>query len=159
MSSADGALLALSTLFSRNIVPVISRGRQKETGGLALSRLVVVLFAVLTTLIGTRVPRAFLLMNFGFDCLLAGLFVPLTLGIYWKRAGTAGFFAGALSGIFVRIILSGLLEGWSFEAVMYPEKWYIYTMVAPVANLLAMVTVSLIQDAAGNEKKKIVSEN
>ncbi len=144
MSSADGALLALSTLFTRNILPFFRKKNPDDKTQLLYSRLVVVLFAIVTTLIGIGFPHAFLLMNFGFDSLLAGLFVPLTLAIYWKGVTTKGFFAGVISGILVRVILSGLIEGWSFETVMYPEKWYIYTMVAPCVNFLFIVTVSLI---------------
>ncbi len=144
MSSADGALLALSTLFSRNILPFFRKEKLDDKTELRYSRLVVVIFAIVTTVIGIGYPHAFLLMNFGFDSLLAGLFVPLTLAIYWKGATAKGFFAGVISGILVRVILSGFIEGWSFETVMYPEKWYIYTMIAPLVNLLFMVAVSLI---------------
>jgi solute:Na+ symporter, SSS family len=144
MSSADGALLALSTLFSRNILPFFRKEKPDIKNELLYSRLVVVVFAIVTTVIGIGYPHAFLLMNFGFDSLLAGLFVPLTLAIYWKGVTTKGFFAGVISGILVRVILSGFIEGWSFENIMYPEKWYVYTMIAPLVNLLFIVTVSLI---------------
>ncbi|MDC7233760.1 MAG: sodium:solute symporter family protein [Spirochaetales bacterium] len=145
MSSADGALLALSTLFSRNILPFFRKASADEKKELLICRLVVVVFAVLTTVIGIAYPNAFLLMNFGFDSLLAGLFVPLTLGIYWKRTSVKGFFAGVISGILVRVVLSGFLEGWTLETVMYPEKWYLYTMIAPLVNLLFTVSVSLLE--------------
>lgn len=144
MSSADGALLALSTLFTRNILPLI---RPEGTDGkkqLLLSRGVVLCFALLTTLIGIGYPHAFMLMNFGFDSLLAGLFIPLTLAIYWSKVSRAGFFAGVFTGIMIRVILSGFFEGWTLETVMYPEKWYIYTIIAPIANLVALTAASLL---------------
>ena len=145
MSSADGALLALSTLFTRNILPFFRKKTADPKKELLYSRLVVVIFAVVTTIIGISYPHAYLLMNFGFDSLLAGLFVPLTLAIYWKRTTEKGFFAGVISGILVRVILSGFLEGWSMETVMYPEKWYLYTMIAPLVNLVFTVSVSLME--------------
>ena len=145
MSSADGALLALSTLFSRNILPFFRKSSPEPKRELLLSRLVVVVFAVITTIIGISYPHAYLLMNFGFDSLLAGLFVPLTLALYWERTSEKGFFAGVISGILIRVILSGILEGWSMESVMYPEKWYLYTMIAPLVNFLFTVTVSLLE--------------
>lgn len=143
VSSADGALLALATLFTRNILPLVLPRNKDEKKQLGISRIVVIVFAVLTTVIGISYPHAFLLMNFGFDSLLAGLFVPLTLALYWKGIHTAGFFSGVITGILVRVILSGLLEGWSLEMVMYPEKWYIYTLAAPLANLAVTILVSL----------------
>ncbi len=145
MSSADGALLALSTLFSRNILPFFRKTSPDPKKELLYSRLVVIVFALVTTVIGISYPHAFLLMNFGFDSLLAGLFVPLTLALYWKKITVNGFFAGVISGILIRVILSGILEGWSMETVMYPEKWYLYTMIAPLVNLIFTVSVSLME--------------
>ncbi len=156
MSSADGALLALSTLFTRNILPLVMPRNKDEKKQLMISRIVVVVFAVLTTVIGISYPHAFLLMNFGFDSLLAGLFIPLTLALYWNRINTAGFFCGVLTGILVRVLLSGFLEGWSLEMVMYPEKWYIYTMTAPLANLAVTIIVS--QTVRTRENKEMISE-
>ena len=157
MSSADGALLALSTLFTRNILPLFMPRNKDEKKQLTISRIVVIVFAILTTVIGISYPHAFLLMNFGFDSLLAGLFIPLTLALYWKGINTAGFFTGVISGILVRVLLSGLMEGWSLEMVMYPEKWYIYTLAAPLANLAVTIIVSLttrtkVQTAKISEK-------
>lgn len=147
MSSADGALLALSTLFTRNILPLFRKREESALDGkreLRYARLAVVAFAIITTVIGVSFPYAFLLMNFGFDALLAGLFVPLTLAIYWKKANTPGFLAGVTTGIGVRVILSGLLEGWTLESITYPERWYIYTLAAPLANMVIMVLVSYL---------------
>jgi len=110
---------------------------------------------------------------FGFDVLLAGLFIPLTLGIYWKKMNGPGFIAGVLVGVFARVVLSGILEGWSFETVMYPMQWYVYTLCAPLENLIAVVAVSLatankyppkpLLDSEGKAiqifKKKIVQYN
>lgn len=143
MSSIDGALLALSTLFTKNILQDYVKSDISEKRLLLYGRVAVVVFAIITALIGVNFPHVFLLMNFGFDCLLAGLFVPLTLGIYWKGANRSGFYAGITTGIFLRVVLSGIIEGWGFETVMYPENWYIYTIIAPLANLVAMVTVSI----------------
>jgi Na+/proline symporter len=95
-------------------------------------------------LVSIGYPFVFLLIVFGFDLLLAGLFIPLTLGIYWKKANEFGCIAGIAAGIFVRVLLAGLLEGWAFETVMYPEQWYIYTLAAPLVNLVAIVIVSLL---------------
>ena len=145
MSSADGALLALSTLFTRNILPCFRKTSSDPKKELNYSRLVVIVFAIITTVIGIYYPHAFLLMNFGFDCLLAGLFIPLTLAIYWKKISVKGFFTGIISGILVRVVLSGILEGWTLETVMYPEKWYLYTMIAPLVNLVFTVSVSLME--------------
>ncbi len=158
MSSTDGALLALSTLFTKNILRDSFRASLPEKRVVLIGRIVVVVFAVVTTLIGINYPYVFLLMNFGFDTLLAGLFVPLTLGIYWKRANDAGFFAGVATGVFVRVILAGILEGWGFETVMYPANWYIYTVVAPIANLVAMVSVSLIFSRRSSGREPVPQE-
>jgi len=143
MSCADGALLAISTLFSKNVIKDWIKPELTDKELLKWARILIVAVAIIPTVIALNYPHAYLMMNFGFDCLLAGLFVPLTLGIYWRKANSAGAIAGFIVGIVVRVILAGILEGWAFETVMYPANWYMYTAIAPLANLAAMIIVSL----------------
>lgn len=144
MSCADGGILSISTLFTKNVIKDVINPDISDKDLLKWGRIVIFLFAVLVVLVSIGYPFVFLLIVFGFDLLLAGLFIPLTLGIYWKKANEFGCIAGIAAGIFVRVLLAGLLEGWAFETVMYPEQWYIYTLAAPLVNLVAIVIVSLL---------------
>ncbi len=144
MSCADGGILSISTLFTKNVIKDVVKPDISDDNLLKWGRIVIAIFSILVVLVSIGYPFVFLLIVFGFDLLLAGLFIPLTLGIYWKKANQTGCIAGIVTGIFVRVVLSGIIEGWSFETVMYPMEWYIYTLAAPAANLVVMVLVSLI---------------
>jgi len=143
MSCADGGILAISTLFTKNVIKDVIKPDIRDKGLLRWGRIIILIFAILVVLLSLGFPYVFLLTMFGFDLLLAGLFMPLTLGIYWKKANQPGLIAGVIVGVLVRVVLSGIIEGWSFETVMYPYAWYIYTLAAPAANGVAMVIVSL----------------
>jgi len=143
MSCADGGILAISTLFTRNVIKDVIKPDISDNSLLKWERLIVLIFSILVVLVAIGYPHVFLLTMFGFDVLLAGLFIPLTLGIYWKQSNQIGCIAGIIAGVFVRVVLSGILEGWTFETLMYPEQWYIYTLAAPAANLVVMAVVSL----------------
>ncbi len=160
MSCADGGILAISSLFTRNVIKDVIKPDISDDSLLKWGRFIVLLFSILVVLVAIGYPYVFLLVMFGFDILLAGLFIPLTLGIYWKKSNQIGCIAGILAGIFVRVVLSGILEGWSFETLMYPEQWYVYTLAAPAVNLLVMAVVSLATQKSnppialfGKEKK------
>ena len=143
MSCADGGILAISTLFTKNVIKDVINPDIDDKQLLNAGRLVILGFAVLVVLVSLGFPYVFLLTMFGFDLLLAGLFIPLTLGIYWKGANQPGMIAGVIAGVFIRVVLSGILEGWDFETIMYPYQWYVYTLAAPAANAVLMVVVSL----------------
>jgi solute:Na+ symporter, SSS family len=143
MSCADGGILTISTLFTKNVIKDAIKPDIGDKQLLFWGRIIILIFAVLVVLVSIGFPFVFLLVMFGFDLLLAGLFIPLTLGIYWKKANQPGAIAGIIAGIFVRVVLSGILEGWGFETVMYPFAWYVYTLAAPGANLVVMIIVSL----------------
>ena len=124
MSCADGGILAISTLL-RNVIKDVIKPDISDLSLLKWGRFIVLIFSILVVLVAIGYPYVFLLVMFGFDILLAGLFIPLTLGIYWKKANQYACIAGIIAGIFVRVVLSGILEGWTFETLMYPEKWYV----------------------------------
>ena len=111
MSTASGTLLAPSAMFSENIV----RGTLPHLSDkqfLLLLRCTVVIFAgmVLTYALNSDLSIFGMVEN-AYKVTLAGAFVPLLAGVYWKRANNAG---ATLS------IVMGVLS-WLFLEVTAPE--------------------------------------
>ncbi|MBW2342143.1 MAG: hypothetical protein JRF50_17680 [Deltaproteobacteria bacterium] len=80
-------------------------------------------------------PEPGILLVLAFDVVFAGCLVPLTLGIYWKKANTPG----ALTAVFVGSILRLIL----FYQI--PEHLAgLDTLIPPVVSLIVMVPVSLL---------------
>ncbi len=80
-------------------------------------------------------PEPGILLVLAFDVVFAGCFVPLTLGLYWKKANTPGALAAFIIGSLLRLILYYKI----------PEHLAgLDTMIPPVVSLLVMVPVSLM---------------
>ena len=109
------------------------------------TRVVVLGVGIVAAYIAIALPSAFLLMSLGFDLILSSLFVPLTLGLYWKKANGYGAVAGLLAGAAFRIVVSGFVNGFTLEGIGTPtETWYYFTLGGPLVSLVAMVVVSLL---------------
>jgi len=149
MSAADAALLSVSSIFAKNIFKDYLRPESGDRTVLKVTRISIVVVTVIALFIGVVYPNVYLLMLFSFDIILASLFVPLTLGIWWKKANTAGALAGMTAGAAFRIIAPVIMEHESFAedpfvTVTYPCTWYYYTVFAPLICLAVMVGVSLL---------------
>ena len=83
-----------------------------------------------------------------FDVVFAGCLVPLTLGIYWKKANTPGALAAVIVGSVVRLYL--------FYNI--PEELAgLDTLLAPIASLLVMVPVSLMTQKSYPPKHEMIT--
>jgi Na+/proline symporter len=123
-STADGGILGVSAvmgrnLLQRNILRPLER-RKKALGTnedreisdeeakiisdrklLIIARIMAIPVVALAIWIAIVKPEPGILLVLAFDVVFAGCLVPLTLGIYWKKANTPG----ALAAIFVGSIL------------------------------------------------------
>jgi SSS family solute:Na+ symporter len=52
-------------------------------------------------------PEPGALLILAFDIVLAGCFVPLALGIYWKKANTPAALVSIIAGGTLRLLLEG----------------------------------------------------
>lgn len=145
MSAAATANIALSGVIAKNLINDIFVKNMSSRALMQTSRVVIVFVGAIATYIAIALPSAFLLTALGFDLILSCLFMPLTLGLYWKSANGYGAIAGMLVGATVRIVISGCMNGFSVEGIGSPtEIWYLFTLGGPIASGLAMVVVSLL---------------
>ena len=99
MSTASGTLLAPSVVFAENIVKsLLPHMTDKKL--LLLIRGTVVGFAGLVLIYAFNSERdIFSMVEDAYKVTLAGAFVPLAAGVYWKRANTAGATLSILFGV------------------------------------------------------------
>jgi len=57
------------------------------------------------TLVAYYHPKPGILLILAFDMVLAGCFVPLLLGIYWKKANSRAAFISIIAGALLRVVL------------------------------------------------------
>ncbi|WP_197065319.1 sodium:solute symporter family protein [Massilia sp. 9096] len=106
-STSSATLLAPATSFTENILKNIRPGMNDRQQLLAM-RITIVVFAalVLAYAIGMRGTSIYDLVGEAYKVTLVGAFVPLVMGLYWKRASTQGAILSLALGIGTWIGLS-----------------------------------------------------
>ena len=99
-STSSATLLAPSTSFVENILRNL-RPHMSDRQRLLATRLSIVVFAalVLAYAIAMKGTSIYELVSAAYQVTLVGAFVPLVLGLYWKRSTTQGAIASLALGI------------------------------------------------------------
>ncbi|GAA4415801.1 sodium:solute symporter family protein [Quisquiliibacterium transsilvanicum] len=134
LSSASGALLAPTALFTENVLrPFMPEMSDRRF--LALLRAVLVLFtsAALLFALNSRSTLSEMVQN-AFEVTLVGALVPLAAGLFWKRATAQG----ALLSVFMGLVVWGAGELNHASALVPPQ------LAGLVAAIVGMVAGSLL---------------
>ena len=143
MSAADAALLSVASIVAKNIYKDTINTNASDKNVLRMTRIMIIAVTIVALIVGIVYPEVYLLTAFSFDLVLACLFIPLTLGLWWKPSNSTGAIAAIVAGAVYRVIGPGVVEGFSFETITYPETWYNFTVFAPIVSLIVMVIVSI----------------
>ncbi len=135
MSTAAGVVLDLANVITRNLVQRYTRSTWGDDTMLRFSRWIALPTMATSIAFAYLRPEPGILLILAFDVVLAGCFVPLALGIYWKRSNTPGAIASIVVGTLTRFALYFLI----------PEPYAgLDTLIPPVVSLIAFVSVSLM---------------
>jgi SSS family transporter len=104
-STSSATLLAPSTSFTENILKNIRPGMSDRQQLFAM-RVTIVVFAalVLTYAIAMEGTSIYELVSSAYQVTLVAAFVPLVMGLYWKRATTQGAIVSIAAGLVVWIL-------------------------------------------------------
>ena len=104
-STSSATLLAPSTSFTENILKNLRPGMSDKQQLFAM-RVTIVVFAalVLAYAIVMEGTSIYELVSSAYQVTLVAAFVPLVMGLYWKRATTQGAILSIAAGLFVWII-------------------------------------------------------
>ena len=133
MSSASGALLAPTSLFTENVLrPFLPHMSDRQF--LLTLRLVLVIFALAVLVFALESDASiYQMVQNAYKVTLVSAFAPLVLGLFWKRATTAG----ALLSVVLGLVTWLLMEAVAPEALVPPQ------LVGLAASFLGMVVGSL----------------
>ena len=106
MSTANGAILAISNVSVRNLGGV----RRVHVPGqrdplLRATRIAMVPMTLLAIVIAIYVKQTGILLTLAFDLLLACLVVPFILGLVWRRGTSVAALVSIVVGLTVRLVL------------------------------------------------------
>jgi len=133
MSSASGALLAPTSLFTENVLrPFLPQMSDRQF--LLTLRLVLVSFTLSVLVFALESDASiYQMVQNAYKVTLVSAFAPLVLGLFWKRATTAG----ALLSVVLGLVTWLLMEAVAPEALVPPQ------LVGLAASFLGMVAGSL----------------
>jgi cation/acetate symporter len=113
MSTADGLVLAISNALSHDIYYKIIDPKADTRKRLLVARVLLVIIGAAGAYIASfRLTSILGSVAWAFDFAMSGLFFPLVLGVWWKRATREGAIAG---------IVTGILSGLFYLLWVYPK--------------------------------------
>ena len=158
MSTADGLLLAIANALSHDLYYKIIDPKADTRKRLTVARVLLLFIGIAAAYIAAQRLTGILgAVAWAFDFACSGLFFPLVLGIWWKRANAAGAIAGMLGGFLVGtwylyMVYTGQMAPW----------WGIdhlrFGIIGMPVSLICMVVVSLLTPAPSAEVQRMVDE-
>ena len=130
MSTTSSAILAPASIFSENLIRPLTKHRYSDKQFLMLTKICVLIFAALATIMACFRSNIYELVGESSILSLVSLFIPLTLGLYWKRSSSKGALLSMVAGMITWII---------FEVIETPWPSLI---PATLVSLLAMIAGS-----------------
>lgn len=144
-STSSATLLAPSTSFVENILKNL-RPRMSDVQQLLAMRVTIVVFtvSVLAYAIAMKGTSIYDLVSSAYQVTLVAAFVPLVMGLYWKRATTQGAVVSLAAGLFVWILFFPQVGGEAL-AKMFPGQ-----LAGLIAAFAGMVVGSLAPQVVRN---------
>ena len=160
MSTADGLILAISNALSHDVYYKIVDPKADVAKRLIVARILLVVTGAFGAYIASmRLTGILGSVAWAFDFAMSGLFFPLVLGVWWKRATRQGAAAG---------MLLGLAAGTAYLVYVAPAfmgntPWLgidhlRFGLIGAPVCLVTMVVVSLMTPEPDAKTKAMVDE-
>jgi len=145
-STSSATLLAPSTSFVENILKNIRPGMTDRQQLLAM-RITIVIFATLVLMyaIAMEGTSIYELVSSAYQVPLVGAFVPLVMGLYWKRATTQGAILSIAGGLLTWVLFFEQITGWG---VHFPGQ-----LAGLIMAFVGMVVGSLAPQVLVNRRE------
>ena len=157
MSTADGLVLAISNALSHDIYYKMINPKAETAKRLIVARVLLVIIGFAgATIAALEIQGILGSVIWAFDFAMSGLFFPLVLGVWWKRANAQGAVAGMLLGL-----ISGsayLIWVRNGGAGFWGVTQLTFGIVGSLVSLVSMIVVSLITKAPDSATQKMVDE-
>jgi solute:Na+ symporter, SSS family len=147
MSTANGGLLAISSVISRNLIQRdVLRGIMKKPGMedkklLRTTRIATIPMMIAAFILASQLPQPGIYLVVAFDIVFAGALAPLTLGLFWKKANTPAAIASLIGGTVLRLALYFVFS--DPTTAILPEYAGVDSMIPPVVSFALFIAVAL----------------
>ena len=156
MSTADGLLLAIANALSHDLYYKIIDPKAETKTRLVVARVLLIVIGALGAFVASFKLTSILgAVAWAFDFACSGLFFPLVLGVWWKRANRQGAIAGMLAGLiagtwYLYMVRWGGMDPWiGIDHLRFG-------IIGMPVSLVAMVVVSLMTAEPDKETQDMV---
>ena len=156
MSTADGLLLAIANALSHDLYYKIIDPKAETKTRLIVARVLLIVIGALGAFVASFKLTGILgAVAWAFDFACSGLFFPLVLGVWWKRANRQGAIAGMLGGLiagtwYLYMVRWGGMDPWiGIDHLRFG-------IIGMPVSLVAMVVVSLMTAEPDKETQDMV---
>lgn len=158
MSTADGLLLAIANALSHDLYYKIIDPKADTKHRLIVARILLIGIGALGAFIASLKLTGILgAVAWAFDFAMSGLFFPLVLGVWWKRANRQGAVAGMVCGLAAGCIYLYLVRWGGMEPWMGIDHLR-FGIIGAAVSLVAMVVVTLATPEPDAETQAMVDE-
>jgi cation/acetate symporter len=158
MSTADGLLLAIANALSHDLYYKMIDPKAETARRLIVARVLLVFIGAAGSAVASMKLTGILgAVAWAFDFAMSGLFFPLVLGVWWKRANTPGAIAGMVAGLgvgswYLYMVYTKSMAPWiGIDDLRFG-------IVGAAASFVAMVVVTLLTKAPDAETQAMVDE-
>ena len=156
MSTADGLLLAIANALSHDLYYKIIDPKAETKTRLVVARVLLIVIGAAGALVASLKLTGILgAVAWAFDFACSGLFFPLVLGVWWKRANRQGAIAGMLGGLiagtwYLYMVRWGGMDPWiGIDHLRFG-------IIGMPVSLICMVVVSLMTAEPDKETQDMV---
>ena len=140
LSTASGALLAPTSLFTENVLRPFAP-KMNDQQFLMVLRIILVAFTACALLFALNSKSTmYEMVQNAYNVTLAGAFVPLVAGAYWKRATTQGALFSAIGGVGVWLVMQNVAP----DTMVPANLWGFATSI--VLMVLGSLAPQIIRD-------------
>ena len=158
MSTADGLLLAIANALSHDLFYKIINPRADTKTRLIVARVLLLAIGAAGAFVASlRLTGILGAVAWAFDFACSGLFFPIVLGIWWKRANVAGAVAGMIAGFgagtwyLYMVHFAGMTPWIGIDHLRFG-------IIGMPVSLIAMVVVTLMTKEPDAETQAMVDE-
>jgi cation/acetate symporter len=158
LSTADGLLLAIANALSHDLYGKILDPKASTTKRLIVARILLVIVGIFAAWIAAQRLTGILGgVIWAFSFAASGLFVPLVLGVWWKRANKQGAIAGIAAGFISGSFYLYYLKGLDGTPILSLDDLR-FGIVGMVVCAITMIAVSLATPEPDQEIQDMIDE-
>jgi cation/acetate symporter len=158
MSTADGLLLAIANALSHDLYYKIIDPEAETKKRLLVARILLLVIGAAGAFVASLKLTSILgAVAWAFDFAASGLFFPIVLGIWWKRANRQGAIAGMAGGFLVGTWYLYMIK-WGGMDIWFGIDHLRFAIIGMPVSLALMVIVSLMTPEPDAEIQAMVDE-